>query len=261
MNSPGNQPIIDKFNDLIKINERLISEHEKDQINGIENLVNIQYETASYFFGFWLHRKMPLRKGHKELMPLLFSLFYRNFVSYFSALKLTVNGLYMPARPLLRNIFESLMIAKFCNINDDVRVMKKWNLGETVYFVNSILKKITIPNPMPFYDFWGHICEYTHATKSSLQILLEFEKEENIDGVSENLAMINTLLECNYHLLNTHLITPRLGYMAKLYTAMDYRIPELRKEAHSQFKRNRKYLGSESIKLISAYKRKWQIRN
>ena len=194
-------------------------------------------------------------------MPLLFSLFHRNFFSYFSALKLTVNGLYMPARPLLRNIFESLMIAKFCNINDNVRVMKRWDSGEAVYFANSILKKIIIPDPKPFYDFWGLICEHTHATKSSSQLFLEFEKEDNIDGVSENLAIMNALLECNYHLLNTHLIAPRLSYMVKLYTTRNYKIPELRKKAHSQFKRNRKYLGLESIKLISTYKRKWQIRN
>lgn len=81
-----------------------------------------------------------------------------------------------------------------------------------------------------------------------------------------NLAFIKALLECNYHLLTAHLITPELNYSVKFYTThvepkiRDYRIPQLREAARNQFRKNREILGPESVKLITAYKRKWEIK-
>jgi hypothetical protein len=71
--------------------------------------------------------------------------------------------------------------------------------------------------------------------------------------------------KCNYHLLNTHLITPEFEYIGNFFYKRKgsplpkYKVPELRKEAHALFKENRKFLGTDSIKLISAYKRKWVL--
>jgi hypothetical protein len=40
----------------------------------------------------------------------------------------------------------------------------------------------------------------------------------------------------------------------------EYNTPALKKRAHIQFKKNRAFLGAESIKLISAYNRKWIVK-
>lgn len=266
MYSPNTVSLASKFDEVAKKNTEFFSRKAQKPIDGIRELLDVQCRIASNFVGWWLTPGMPLRKGHKELMPLLFSLFHRNFFTFYSALMLTVSGFYESARPLLRCIFESLMISKFCHICDDDRVMKKWDSGETIYFANSILKKISYPDTRPFYEFWGIICEHSHATKTSVQISLELQSEDELGSVGSNLCLLNVLLECNYHLLTTHLITPELAYMDKIYSTRatpkirDYETPGLRKRAHVQFKKNRAFLTPESIRLISAYKRKWVIK-
>ena len=267
MYSPNTVSLASKFDEVAKKNTEHFSGKAQELIQGIRELLDVQCRIASRFVGWWLAPDfMGHRKGHGELMPLLFSLLHRNFFTFYSALMLTISGFYESARPLLRCIFESLMISKFCHICDDDRVMKKWDSGETIYFANSILKKITYPDTRPFYEFWGMICEHSHATKTSVRISLELESVDELESVVENLALLNALLECNYHLLNTHLITPGLAYMDKLYSTRatpkirDYETPGLRKRAHVQFKKNRAFLSPESIRLISAYKRKWIIK-
>jgi len=255
-----------KFDDLARENTAFFSRTNKDSIDGIRELIDVQCKIASCFIGWWLAPVMPYRKGHQELMPLLFSLFHRNFFNAYSALKLTLFGFYESARPLLRCIFESLMISKFCHICEVDQVMRKWDSGQTIYFANTILKKIAYPDTKPFYEFWALICEHSHATKTSMQVSLELKSKDEQEHVGENLALLNALLECNYHLLNTHLITPELAYMDKFYSTRvipkigEYETSGLKKRAHIQFKKNRAFLGRESIKLISAYKRKWIIK-
>ena len=265
MYDKNDSSLISEFENLGKNNKKIILERFKDEIGAVKELIDIQNRVASFFIGFWLSDRMPMRKGQRELMPVLFSMFHRNFYSFFSVLKLTSIGLFSSARPILRHIFESLIVAKFCNINDDFKILKKWYKNETIYFTNSILKKIISPNPQPFFDFWEFICEQSHSTKYSSQIWLKLDDLDFID-ISENFYILIALLECNYHLLNTHLITQELDYKVKFYTTRarpkirDYEIPYLRKKAHRQFKINRGFFSSDSIKLISAYKRKWAIK-
>ena len=190
MYSPSTISLTSKFDELAKKNTEFFSLKAQEPIHGIRELLDVQCRIASYIVGWWLAPGMEHRKGHKELMPLLFSLFHRNFFTFYSALMLTVSGFYEPARPLLRCIFECLMISKFCHICDDDLVMKKWDSGETIYFANSILKKITYPDTRPFYEFWGLICEHSHATKASAQVSLELESEDDLESVFSNLALL-----------------------------------------------------------------------
>ncbi len=255
-----------KFDDLSEKNAELFSRINYPSIEGIRELLDIQCKIAAKFVGWWIAPGMPFRKGHRELTPLMFSLFHRNFFHVFSAMKLTLSGFYESARPLLRCTFESLMISKFCHICENDHVMKKWDSGQTVYFANSILKKIESPDTKPFYEFWALICEHSHATKNSMQDSIDLKSKDEQNNVKANLVMLNILLECNYHLLNTHLITKELAYMDKFYSTgfepklRDYDTPELKKRAHIQFKKNRAFLSPESIKLIAAYKRQWIIK-
>ena len=257
--------LIKKFDNLSQQNIKSISTKYIRQIQGIEKLIEIQSKIASYFVGLWNAPGMAI-KSHRELLPMLFISFHKNFFSFYSAYKLTTQGLFGPARPLMRNIFEALMISKFCYLSDNPTVLKKWDSGQIVYFSNSILKKIINPSPKPFYDFWGIICDQSHATKSAMQFTLELIEEDELSNVLGNFAVLAALLECNYHLLNSLLITPELYNMAKYYISRysfkenKFMIPELRKTAHKEFKKNRGYLSSEAISLIWAYRRKWDIK-
>jgi len=255
---------VELFDKKVRDNSVKILERLSINIANAEKLIDIQCNIASYFVGWWCsNTRFAVRDN--ELNSILFSAFHKNIISLYSTLRLTICGLYGPARPLMRTIFEWLMISKFSCIANDPSVIQKWHNEETIYFSNSVLKKIKDPSPDEFYTFWSVVCDYSHATRSSLQISLDVEDEENFREISINIAVLNALLECNYHLLNTHLITAEYEYMGKFYyssrfsAARDYKLPELRKEAHSIFKNNRKFLGSGSAKLISAYKRKWRL--
>ena len=259
------ESLIKKFDVLSKSNSKSISYKYDEKIKCIEELIDIQGKIASYFVGLWNAPGIAI-KQYRELLPLLFISFHKNFFLFFSAYKLTIQGLYGPARPLMRNIFEALMVSKFCFLAEDPAILKKWDSGQTIYFTNTILKKIIDPNPQPFFIFWGIICDQSHASKTSMQFTLELTEEDETSGVLGNLAVLAVLLECNYHLLNSLLITPELYNMAKYYISRysfrenEFGLPDLRKSAHSMFKKNRKFLSSDSISLIWTYKRKWSLK-
>ena len=258
--------VIQLFDKKVRENTAEVTKRLTNQIASAEKLIDIQCNIASYFMGWWSSNTSFAHSGHSaKIYPLLISSFHKNIFSLFSALRISSCGLYGTARPLMRNIFEWLMISKFSAISNNPSVMKKWHNEETVYFSDSILKKIMVPSPKEFFTFWSIVCEYSHATRSSIQVSLDIDDKENFKEVEINIAVINALLECNYHLLNTHLITSEYEYMGKFYSNRnfpnlpEYKVPELRKAAHSIFKRNRKFLGAGSVKLISAYKRKWVL--
>ena len=98
-----------------------------------------------------------------------------------------------------------------------------------------------------------------------MQVEVDVESKEIIKSVAANITVINALLECNYHLLNTHLITSECEYMGKFYYGSkrfdmpEYHVPDLRKKAHSIFKENRADFGKDLKTLVATYKRKWKL--
>jgi hypothetical protein len=245
-------------------NVRIVSITHRTLLQNIQSLFDLQVKIASYFVGWWNYEPMAFR-GNVGLHELLFSSFHKNLFDYFSAIKLTTEGLHGSSRTLLRKIFEWLIIAKFSNISHDTKVLENWCNNETIYFTNGILKKISSPDTKPFYDFWNIVCDSAHATKLSGQVYLKIDDEMLID-VKSTLVILAILLECSYHMLNSQLITPQLSYMAKYYYShpqserAKFDIPELRKESHSIFKSNRHFFSKDAIQLISTYKKKWAIK-
>ncbi len=259
MYASNTKSLVTELNDLSERNYKFFSKDFKTITEFVVQLIDIEHKIASYFIGWWLYPALEYRNGKKDLNLLLYSLFHKNFFLFYSILDLTLKGLYGPARSLMRISFESLIVSKFCIACSNEKVLKKWANGETVYFTNSILKNILTPDPKPFREFWDMICDYSHPSIYSSQLRLEAEHIEQ--EVADSLMMICLLLECNYHLLNSHLITTRDGYMAKYYIPkQDYDIPILRQNAHSIFRKFRKVFNKDYIKFISSYKRKWQIK-
>jgi hypothetical protein len=253
------------FDVLAEQNKAKLSLHTDKSVAAARQLIDIQSRITSHFISLLVYPALPWRKGHKELNALLLNAFHNNLFSSYAVLLLTVSGLYGPARPILRAIFECLMIAKFSAVSENTAVMQRWHNRETVYFSKCVLKKIVIPDPEAFSDMWNLLCDFSHASRYYGQVSIELDEVDS-EQQSLNLAILNALLECNYHLLNSLLITSEIAYMAKFYITgvvpakRSYDIPELRKKAHCQFSENRTFLGSESIKLIAAYKRKWVVK-
>jgi hypothetical protein len=253
------------FDALAEQNREKLSPTANEAFAGARRLIDIQCKIASYFVGFWTSPRGLIKISHGEPNTLLFATFHKNIFTSYAILVLTVKGLYGPARASLRTIFESLMIAKFSDTSENPTVLHRWEQLDTIYFTNSVLKKIVSPHHQPFTDMWKLLCDFSHATCVAGQFSMEIE--EASEQPDFNLAVLNALLECNYHLLNSLLITPELSYMVKFHysrmaakTKRGYEISELRKGAHRQFTENRAFLGAESIRLITAYKRKWTLR-
>lgn len=66
-----------------------------------------------------------------------------------------------------------------------------------------------------FHEFWSILCIYSHATTSSNQIGLDFDKHE--EEIFKSYTFLLMFARCNYHLLNSHFINNRLQYRADLY--------------------------------------------
>jgi len=144
--------------------------------------------------------------------PAIASAIYKIFFVLHSALNLTREGLYGPARTLLRHTFEFLIVGKFCGISHDDRIFNRWDSGDTVYFTNGILNKIQNPDNSEFKAFWELMCQYSHATNSSQQIDIDWNKNESDTYIT--LTFIRAIVECQYHLLNSIYITKSMRAMA-----------------------------------------------
>lgn len=246
-------------------NRKIIASKLDLQIKFAESILNNQCEIASHLiavlpFGFTGDRDDSL--SIIAINELLLSCFHKNVISLYSALTLSVNGLYGAARPLLRNAYEWLIVGKFCNLSHDVKVLSSWNNHGVVYFTNGVLKKIEEPDNEIFKQFWTMLSQFTHATKYSIQGTIDVMEEDNFLNVNKNLVLITALLECNYHLLNTHLFNRDLEYLARVYVDnSDSRksIAELRKNAKVLFKENKSAYGKSTISLVTSYKKKWKI--
>lgn len=140
---------------------------------------------------------------------------------------MTRNGLYGPARTLLRHVFEYLVVAKYCALSEDNRVFDRWDAGDTVYFTKGVLNKIVTPDISELKDFWRLMCKYSHSTTTSQQVTVEWEGSE--DDIYVTLCFVRALLECQYHLLNSILITKSMRSFALRYDD-DGEIPPIRRK-------------------------------
>lgn len=88
-----------------------------------------------------------------QATTILFSTLHKNLIALHTSLKLSRLGLYGPARSMLRHVFESLLIAKFCSINQNTSLYERWKEGDAVYLTNGVLKKSSTRTPPHFLSY------------------------------------------------------------------------------------------------------------
>jgi hypothetical protein len=216
--------------------------------------LNVLYRITSYYV--WL-ADAPHIASLNRANKILFSACHKNLIALYSALKLTRVGLYGPARSILRHAFEALIIAKFSSVSHDTRVMERWAEGEVIYFGNAILKKIVAPQTEAFKDFWELLSNYTHATVYSQQVTLNVESEPN--QVPANLVFMKILLDCQYHALVSHFITPSMHYVAKRYARAGVEVPPLKEKMNNILKTCRASLLPWPRRIIRDYRATWKL--
>jgi hypothetical protein len=187
----------------------------------------------------------------------LFSTLHKNLIALHTSLKLTRLGLYGPARSILRHVYESLLIAKFCSVSHDTSLYEKWKEGNSVYLSNGILKKICSPDIAPFSEFWGLLSDYSHATVYAQQVHLNVRSVP--DEVPLNLVYLRILLDCLSHLVGSHLITPSMRYYTKRYRGGPDLLPALRAELQQILSESRSTLLEQPRAIIRNYRATWKL--
>ncbi|MCC5642052.1 hypothetical protein LC607_03555 [Nostoc sp. CHAB 5824] len=246
-----------RFNELEKERQRnltLAQEKFPERISVIKNCIDTQHEYVELFFGLLQHRHLT---QHGDAEKPIFSAVIKNEIALYSSLILTLDGLHGSGLALLRSVYEALMIAKFASLRKNDNLISKWIAGETIYFSNAILKKIVTPELKELKILWGALCNVSHATIYSYQVLTRFEDVEK--QIAANLAILIMLLGCNFHLINKHYITREMAYLAKEYHSKEGEFQRRRDAAKIAVQTATIFISPQARQVIREYSRVWQL--
>lgn len=252
-----NTSFFQNLNSLRQQNREFLYETNlSENIETVISLLDLQYQIGLQFIPF-----AGLTNYEDSIQSIVLATFHKNLLSLYSSIQLTVDGLYGSGRVLLRYVFESLMISKFCALNHDTRVFNEWSKGNTIYFTNMILKKIEKPNVEQFKEFWGILNDLAHFTKRSQQLSLNVQNLSNFKEVYWNLSIHRIFLECNYHLINAFFInTSSIRHFTSLYSEVD-KINSLKTQIKDTLSNSRKEMSPTAKKFARNYTLKWTIKS
>jgi hypothetical protein len=208
----GNTALFDEFILQGRRTTKAVEHRFKQGPSDIVNLLEIQYTVARSIV--WLLGYHHL-SGQRQTEQAVFSAFHKNLFLFFSALDLTKKGLYGSANSLLRTVYEALLIGKYCSVRDKPGTFEKWASGDHVHVTNEILNRIKKPDIPEMREMWRALNKLAHATIYSQQITVRYEEIAEEIGIT--LSLIQMLLDCNWHLLNRHWLTPRIVRLTQLY--------------------------------------------
>ncbi len=246
-----------QFQELEKqrqVNRYLSQEKFSEQILAIQECMNAQYKYAELFYGFLGKHNLT---QHSDAEAPIVSALIKNEIAIYSSLILTIDGLYGSGLVLLRSVYEALMIAKFSSLRQRDNLISNWVAGETIYFSNTILKKIIVPDITELKTLWEILCKASHATIYSYQITMKFEEIEK--EISANLAILSMLLCCNFHLINKHYVTNSMIYLAKRYHRQEGEFQRRRNSAKIATQGLTKFLSQSGRQVIKEYCRVWKL--
>lgn len=234
--------------------EAMVDRHFGNEVELARRLLDSNYALACHYS--WCMLAPHIARPSKH-MSVSFAAFHKGLFTLASCIDLTRQGLYGPARPLLRHAYEFLMIAKFCCISPDGRVHGRWQDGEVIYFTNGILKKISSPDISPLENLWNELNELTHATRTSSQIGLHFPSIAH--ELQVNFALVRVLSDWLAHLLTAHIITGSMRYATKRYTPAATSLKIATDNLRSTLNLSRAQHSQDALRLITTFRKKWVV--
>ena len=136
-------------------------------------------------------------------------------------------------------------------------MLNKWKDGDIIYLTNRVLKRIQSPDTKAFSEFWDLLSSYVHATIYAQQIHLNVMAAP--DEVPLNLIYLRILVECQYHLVNSHLITPSMKYYIKRYNRNGYRLAEIQAEMQQLLTLEGRTLLELPRTIVKNYRAAWKL--
>ena|GEM_PF-1419428 len=248
------KPFIDIFDNAITKNNDVLVIAFSKYFSRINNSINNHYEIMSQYM--WCFQASFIQIS--SVNTVLFSAFHKSLINIASALHLTKNGLWGPARPLIRQTLESLIIAKYCSVNHESEIYDLWLDGKQVS-IGKVFKNLEKPNTDRFKSFWGSLSDLTHSSRYASQPNLDIKS--NLDDLLLNLVWIEIVLECKYHLLISHVITKNMTYYEKRYSEESYlRVQKLKLELKNHYLNVRKEMSNDAKQFIVDFRTKWVVK-
>jgi hypothetical protein len=226
-----------------------------DVISELSDSIEIEYRLACAYFSI-IH---GIGSGYANpVFTLLEKIFAANLIAMQTAIELTLDGLYSNARPLLRQVYEGLMVAKFASVAPDSDVYDKWLDGKYIRFTADVLNRIESPRIVEFSRIWGDLSGFTHSSYYSGQP--DLHNAPVVEQAGLNFVILQMMLEANYHLFGSHILNSNLRYYQKHYGA-DTNVSDNVKQLKTHFTNGRNYWMAKPAKaFVQHYRRKWKIK-
>lgn len=248
----------DQIRDRKSISEQIRIQKECVQANFGDRLDASYIVVDSLFYQFDIILWTFFLDGSQDV-ALLGSAVHKSCMSLLSCIELERKGLYGSSRILMRHAFEYLMIGKFYSVSKNKELLNRWIEG-IGYPMRKIFKNINKPGTEEMSRLWGVLCNFTHATIYSQQITLDSESTQKEHDINCNL--IGALVEMTFHLLNMHLINPKMkSYIESVEGAHDEMIliNDLKAEQNRLLKLSRKNMTKATKSLIKEYRASWEV--
>lgn len=183
---------------------------------------------------------------------------HKGLVSLAVATRMTCEGLYGPARPLLRHAFESLLIGKVCSVDAESTVFDRWDAGEDVWIGRDVLGRLH-PEPVALKALWRLLSNYVHASTFASQPLLGVSTDGAKHAIEFNLALCCALGECLSHLWLVHVVTRSVRYYQEVLGDPTGAKASRQRLAES-LRLARQYLGRDARNVIREYRARWLLK-
>lgn len=236
-------------------NQRVLQGIYEDRLQRIQLLIDIQHEIAAQYSWMFDSPLAPRNEAERAA----FHLFQKTGIGLFDSLRLTEQGSFGSARVLLRQVFEGLLLAKFCAISEDHSIALRWHKGDVIYVGKSVIGRIVQPDPVSLTELWRALCDYAHATKYSQKRRHTITEDVEHEEVALTLVFIEMLVECAYHVLNTWVLRKDMAWYAKEYGKV-YTVPDLRSKSRGLFRIVRQRHGPGARTLVRTFRSRWVLK-
>lgn len=100
-------------------------------------------------------------------------------------------------------------------------LLKRWESGEDVSLRKDIFRDLLSPNSDEIKEYWKLMCEFTHGTVYSQQVVLKFD--DKVNELTFNKVCIKMLLDMNCHVLNTYVANRSIQYYTEFAVDIEER--------------------------------------
>jgi hypothetical protein len=235
--------------------EKSVAKDFHNPLEMLNNLLDAEFEIVDNTA--WLLGQRHLN-GRSATEVAVFAAIHKNFFLFHSAIKLAKSGLYGPAETLLRPIFESLYIAKYCALSKNELTFAKWRDGEYVHLTNDVFNRIKSSDLSEARILWKALNQLSHATVYAQQISASYEEIKTEIGVC--LSIVQVLAVLNQHLLTQHYLTPQVIRYTKIHGNPAV-FETARHRARKQAEVIRSGFTAEAKRVVHEYVSTWVIKS